>query len=65
MDWEIKDIYRDFVIWVIKRSDGKHLTEVVLASPGISTGRHAVPGEFDSPEAAVEAARRYIDDQQF
>lgn len=62
MDVEIKGKHRDFVIFVTKRSDGKHLAQVALASPEIGTGDHAVPGEFDSQETAVEAARRYIDD---
>ncbi len=62
MDYKNKGIYRDFFVVVTKRSDGKHLARVVLASPEVSTGSHAVEGEFDSQDIAVEAARRYIDD---
>ncbi len=62
MDWENKGMYRGFAIFVTKRSDGKHLAKVVLASPEISTGDHAVPGEFNSQEAAVEAVERFIED---
>jgi hypothetical protein len=63
-----KDIgYKRFHIWPVQLRQGKWGATVhrspsrgAMATAGPSGGE-AVPGDFDSKEAAIEAAKEYID----
>jgi hypothetical protein len=68
MDWRILIRYKGFSISVLKLPLGRWLASIetlgpkrgVMAVPGPGQGE-PVPGEFDSEDAAVEAAKAHID----
>jgi hypothetical protein len=69
MNWRDRGRYRSNLIWVIQMRNGKWIAsaaalpaEGVLATPG--PGDQCVPGEFDSEDDAVAAAKQYIDEKQ-
>ena len=69
MNWQDRGLYRSNFIWVIQLRNGKWIASVAalpeagaLATPG--PGEQCVPGEFDSEDDAVAAAKKYIDEQQ-
>lgn len=70
MEWERKEIiHRGFAIWVGKGREGDWIASVnalpeqgAMATAGPGEGE-AVSGDFDSREAVIEAAKRYIEEQ--
>ena len=69
MNWQDRGLYRSNFIWVIQLRNGKWIASVaalpeagVLATPG--PGEQCVPGELDSEDDAVAAAKKCIDEQQ-
>jgi hypothetical protein len=68
MDWE-EIPYKGFAIWIHKRRARDWIGCVypypkgVIAAPG-PCGGEAVPGDFDSREAFIEAAERLVNEIQ-
>ncbi len=70
MEWEMKEIpYKGFAIWVGKGRKGDWIASVnalperagATAGPGEG---EVVPGDFDSRDAVIEAAKRRINEIQ-
>jgi hypothetical protein len=68
MSWEIADIYHGFQISVLQLRSGRWVTTVErLPEPRKAIGTAGpcegvcVPGEFNSQDAAVDAAKNHID----